>query len=239
MAGLALVGCAPFTADGPPPEHYLLRGAPEHALPAGIQHLPTRLAVERPTVPPGLDSKRIQVIRGDRQLDFVTDARWAEPLPDLLQAVLQETLIAARPDAISPQGRYKLSVRVRAFHPVYSDTGPPEIHVDLVTTLVDRRSGSMLAAARAARRGDAESDHLDAILAGLESRVHGAFLEAASDVGQQWRSRKTTREREPTARDQSGHSNARTQFSVSAGSGKFQSRMIRKDPVGGGSQRGS
>lgn len=189
LLAVAVLGCmsacTPFATDEPPPARYLLIAPAEDGAYGELGWLPAPLSLARPIVPAGLDGERIGVIHGQRRLDYVADARWAEPLPDLLHRVLAASLAPAMepgmPGAGSRTGaRYVIELRFERFHPVYpAENGvPPRIEVGLVAALVDRSDGRVLARARGQHSARADENRLGVIIAHLETALHEAFAEA-------------------------------------------------------------
>jgi uncharacterized lipoprotein YmbA len=179
-----LAGCNPLRSSGPPPVLYLLT-APEAEVAAAsvpLAHLPESLSLARPEVPAGLDGDGIGVIREGRRLDFVAGARWAAPLPELLQRSLSGSLEAAlgTPVTAASTAAHQLAVRVDAFHPVYATTTDraPELDVALTVTLIDARSGAPQALGQGRRVSLARENRLGVIIAELDTLLHEAFMEA-------------------------------------------------------------
>jgi ABC-type uncharacterized transport system auxiliary subunit len=179
-----LAGCNPLRSSGPPPVLYLLTGpeGDETAPPEPLAHLPELLSLSRPEVPAGLDGDGIGVIREGRRLDYVAGARWAEPLPGLLQRSFSRTLEAALGIRVMAAGTaaHQLAVRVDAFHPAYARTTDraPELEVALTVTLVDAQSGVPQATGRGRRASWASENRLGVIIAELDALLHQAFMEA-------------------------------------------------------------
>ncbi len=184
-----LPACTPFATDEAPPLRYLLTAPAEGEAYGDLTWLPTPLTLARPVMPAGLDGERIGVILGQRRLDYVADARWAEPLPEMLHRVLSQGMAAAMspemPAADSRvRARYVLETRLDRFHPIYpsGEGTPPGIEVELVVTLLDRDDGRVLGRARAERSTPAAENRLTAIVERLETSLHEAFVEAMANI---------------------------------------------------------
>lgn len=182
---LALGGCVSLPEPEAEPERYVLNPIP----PAGEgvrASAPGGLGLAMPEVDPGLDSRRIAVIRGDRRLSHYADAVWAAPLPDLLRAFFAGSIENRL--GITPwrQGasRLELTTVVRAFQAEYPDSReePPVLRVVLVAALRDGRTGEVVARTREIRRRPAAANRLDAVTGGLEALLRDAFVAVLETV---------------------------------------------------------
>jgi cholesterol transport system auxiliary component len=119
----------------PEPDVYTLTSASvEQAMPV---HDPV-LVVARPTVRAGLDTDRLAVTREDRRSDVYADARWAAPLPKMVEGLLLDALRSATParavisDHGAFRGRYLLQTEITEFTADYSGGGKvPTVRVSL------------------------------------------------------------------------------------------------------------
>jgi ABC-type uncharacterized transport system auxiliary subunit len=178
-----LAGCMPLRSAEPPVARYLLTGPDAAAAtPATLAQLPQPLALARPGMPAGLDGDGIGIIREGRRLEYVAGARWAEPLPELLQRSLARSLEAALGIPVTAAGAapHRLAVRVDAFHPVYAAAidQAPDLEVALVVTLLEARSGAALATGQGKRAAPASENRLGTIIAELDGLLHEAFVDA-------------------------------------------------------------
>jgi len=186
---LGTAACSPLQISEPSPVRYQLAPPEDLVVPADLTGLPQSLAVFSPAVAPWLDSDRIMLVLGERRLEHAAGARWATTLPDLLENLTRSTLLAAGgPAAVrAPQvagGSHALLLQVEGFHAAYPSgrQARPVLHVDLIVSLLDTRSGAILGAARAARRSRAGENRLALIVAGLERLFVEALLEAAASI---------------------------------------------------------
>mgnify|MGYP006445148317 CR=1 FL=1 len=195
-------GCSPFQASGPAPREYLLSAPAGGVDESSLRGLPAALAVARPTVPPGLDGTRIRIRRPDQRLDYIAEARWAEPLPDLIAHVQRDLLRAsgrrvAQAGTESGNGDAVLELRMERFHPVYSDDleAPPRLEVGLSLTLVDASTGRAIARARAEAATRAQANRTGTIVSGLQRLLQKTLLDGLSQLA-----RTADRRRSPTRR---------------------------------------
>lgn len=118
---------------------YELRAPPAVAAPTRLE---ATLVVARPLARPGLDTDRIVVRLADHRVDSYAGARWSAPLPDMLQALLLDTLRASggwqavSSDRAEFSGRQLLQPEIREFVADYTGgAGPPTVRVTLIATL--------------------------------------------------------------------------------------------------------
>lgn len=158
-----------------PPERYVLRSTTEVAKPASA---PARIRVVEPRMAAGLDSDRIAVLRANRRLDHYADARWAAPLPRLLQAFLADSL-DRRYGAValgSAPARFRLVTVVRDFQAEYPDGSEelPRVRVRLSAVLWDQQQSEAVRRERVALTARAKANRLGAVVAALEGAMQTA-----------------------------------------------------------------
>lgn len=188
---LVLTACVSLKEPAPAPERYVLH--PHQAAEEGAAP-PARLVVAQPRVPPGLESDRIVVIRDGRRLDHLADARWAAPLPEVLQAFFHEALERRFPRleaeaAPGGTGDLRLGATVWAFQAEYEGKADSPPRLRLAMTLRLQRAGDhrTLARMRVARTARAASNRRTAVVAGLEGLLDRAFAQAVAGLWDQWR----------------------------------------------------
>jgi ABC-type uncharacterized transport system auxiliary subunit len=185
---LALGACMPFHKKGPPPVVYQLKApaadmmAQPPAIPAG-----TAVEVSLPAVPAGYDKDRIALgLDGGRRLDYYTNARWAENLPDVLQDIVSAGLRQSLPglvvddDESLPSPTHRLRVEVLDFAPVYAGgaTSLPKARVRLRFALIDMRANTVLLDIRQAADVMPEANTMGAVTAALETGLHRTLHDA-------------------------------------------------------------
>lgn len=95
----------------------------------------TRLLVEMPTAPGGLDTDRILVKPGPLQVQYLPGARWIDPAPVMVQSVVVEAIANARlvrfvstsSGTVFPD--YTLLIDLRDFQAEIGPLGGPPIRV--------------------------------------------------------------------------------------------------------------
>jgi cholesterol transport system auxiliary component len=182
----ALAGCGSlFHSDQPPVTVYALR-APD--APALAPRLNVSLAVAYPLAAPGLAADRIAVTMPDGRFDGYAGVRWAAPVPEIVAALLVETLRARGGfAAVLAEGadfgaRYLLQAEVREFTAVYSGPGrPPVVHVVLVGELVRSRNRELIQSFSARGEAEARDDHQRAVVAAFATAA-GSALTALTDA---------------------------------------------------------
>ncbi|MFA9459720.1 ABC-type transport auxiliary lipoprotein family protein [Thiohalorhabdus sp. Cl-TMA] len=186
LAALPLGGCISLSAqsEDKAPSLYLLNALPPRQ--SGVEKpegRPTSLVVELPQVAPGLATDRIALIRGGQRLDYFANARWAQSLPELLQAFFAESLEhrlprvrVGTPTEVS-SADYRLQVAVRDFQAVYRKglETAPELQVTLVATLSRPGNGKTLVQVREVRERRASANRLGSVVVGLEELLEDAY----------------------------------------------------------------
>ncbi len=143
------------------------------------------LKVDVGQVAPGLDSSGIATRWPGQRLDYVAGARWAEELPQLLEAALVESLQdSGRLRSVQGDfGRFRathtLVVEVRRFEADYTGGGLPVAQVELTATIgkTDRR---VLASFTVSASESAAANRQTALVAALDA----AFARAASELAE-------------------------------------------------------
>ncbi len=181
----ACVGSA-LRSDADAPDRYRLEGPV--AEPGGIA-LPLAIAVSRPRSPLSLDTDRIAVTTPGLGFDYLADARWADPAPQMLQALLVNALtrdarfaaVVAAPSRVPTD--LMLDVEIGRFEAAYANVdAPPTVMVEFGVNLVDVRSGRRLASFRVAATAAAESNRRASVVAAFEQATDQALREAASRI---------------------------------------------------------
>jgi len=165
----------------PVPQPLVYRiGAPKLA--AGAP-LAADLKIDVGQVAPGLDSSGIATRWPGQRLDYVAGARWAEELPQLLEAALVESLQdSGRLRSVQGDfGRFRVThtlvVEVRRFEADYTGGGLPVAQVELTATIgkTDRR---VLASFTVSASESAAENRQTALVAALDA----AFARATTEL---------------------------------------------------------
>jgi len=139
------------------------------------------LEVLLPAAGTGLSGEGIAVLRPGQRLDYYSGARWAEPAPALLQALVVETLrqngrfALVEPDTGPFDAQYLLSLELTHFEAEYADSGAPTVHVELVCTLGQRRGRQVLESFTAAGSATASADRMQAVVDAFEQATRAAL----------------------------------------------------------------
>ena len=126
IAAMALAGCSGLRSDASSPLVYQLRAAGPAATTNPAPRSEVALRIERATARPGYDTDRIIVLRPGLQFDFYAGSRWPGALPDVITALIQDTLrasgsyLAVNDGAAALQSDYTLRVSIRRFEADYS-----------------------------------------------------------------------------------------------------------------------
>ncbi len=158
---LGLAGCA-----APPLPSYDLDSASTQGL--RLRALRGTLAVDTPEADETIDSDRVLVRAAANQLAYLSDARWSERLPALVQSRLIETFQNAH--QLKSVGRpgdlanYSLQLELRSFE---IDATASEARVDIAVVLRSRRTSRPVAAHIFAARAPAPATANGAAAAAL------------------------------------------------------------------------
>jgi cholesterol transport system auxiliary component len=167
----------------PVPQPLVYRiGAPKLAAGAALA---ADLRIDVGHVAPGLDSSAIATRWPSQRLDYVAGARWAEELPQLLEAALVESLQdSGRLRSVQGDfGRFRathtLVVEVRRFEADYTGGGLPVAQVELTATIgkTDRR---VLASFTVSASESAAENRQAALVAALDA----AFARATGELAE-------------------------------------------------------
>ena len=144
------------------------------------------LRIDVGQVAPGLDSSGIATRWPGQRLDYVAGARWAEDLPQLLEAAFVESLQdSGRLRSVQGDfGRFRVThtlvVEVRRFEADYTGGGLPVAQVELTATIgkTDRR---VLASFTVSESESAAENRQTALVAALDA----AFARATAELAEQ------------------------------------------------------
>lgn len=163
-----------------PPAHGLMAQPP--ALPAG-----TRLEIPEPGMAPGLDTERIALaLEGGRKLDYYAGAKWAAPLPDVIQDIAIASLRQSLPglsvddDEHMSGATHRLRLQVQSFAPVYAAKADsiPEIRIAVRFALIRLSDDAIVTDITLGTRLPARANTLGAVTAALETGLHQVLSDA-------------------------------------------------------------
>ena len=149
------------------------------------------IAVAKPELPPGFSTERIALYIGEpRRLDYYAGAKWSARLDDLLQDFIVRTARAELPGRIidtpelGAKPRYRLSVKVTEFQPIYGATAdaPPKLEAALTMTVVSLPDSNVKTRASVKREMTASANTQTAVTKALDELALAATREALQKV---------------------------------------------------------
>jgi ABC-type uncharacterized transport system auxiliary subunit len=190
---LALAACSGLLhSSAPALQLYVLTGpAPPvivpTATPDALRRGPT-LRVARALPGPGLNTDRIALLRPGNRLDYYAGSRWSAPVADLVSD-LELASLRADPDwgAVADDRStfntdYLLQTSIDRFTAEYaSESGPPQIRVDLHVLLIHRGDGTLIGSFAVSEKADATQNRMASVIAAFSA----AAAEAISAVQMQ------------------------------------------------------
>jgi cholesterol transport system auxiliary component len=199
LLGVLLSGCSGlFHSTTPPAQTYYLRApitstaAPPAATPAGAS---VSLRVEPPIAGPGLDTARILLVQADHRMNFYAASRWPAPAPQLIEALVVETLRASGTwssvqDATSAfPAQYLLQITMRRFDADYSGGALPEVHVVFDCTLGRREGHEVIASFVVQGTASAAADRMGDVVTAFEQATGAALTSLSQQAGEALRER--------------------------------------------------
>jgi cholesterol transport system auxiliary component len=188
----ALGGCSSgLRSDDAAPVTYVLRAPAVTAAPSAggaAAPLPASVLVARIAAHPGYDGDRIVLLAPDRRLDVYAGSRWPAPAPDLVGALVVDTLRASgrlravHDDASPFTADYTLRVTIRRFDADYTAAGldaAPRVVVTLDGTLGRRVDRGAVATFVAEAGRQAASNRMSAVVAAFDEALQAALGELA------------------------------------------------------------
>jgi cholesterol transport system auxiliary component len=204
LLGLPLTGCTGlFHSNAPPEQTYYLRVA--EAGSAAPAPMSASLRVGHVTASPGLDSPHIMLVRADHRMDFYAGSRWPAPAPEMLEALVVETVRASGQwssveDSTSPfPSDYLLQLVVRRFEAQYAQgpDAPPVVQVTF-DCIVGRREGrDVIASFVASASASASANRLGEVVQAFQQASASALATVAQQSAQAARA---DRQRAPSER---------------------------------------
>jgi cholesterol transport system auxiliary component len=185
---IALSGCAAVSALGrasEPLDAYELR-APA-AVPVARAAQGIEVVVELPTSSGALATERILVRPSRTQVQYLPDAQWTAPAPDMLQSAMIETLlrtgafrfVGSRPLGVS--GDVALVTTLLDFGAVVAGEGAV-IEVTLVARLVRESDAAVTGSRTITQRVPVPDTATPTLIAGFEAATDAALAELAGWV---------------------------------------------------------
>jgi cholesterol transport system auxiliary component len=156
-----------------------------HASDAGTAKVayPSQLSIALPTASPGLDSRRIAVLRNANQLDYYQGARWGGTAPEIVQSFLVSLLQSQQGfKGVAAEGAHVdaellLDLQLRDFQAIYASADAnPVIKVTLVGTLVQIKSRKAVAFLNATASVPTNDNRLSAVIAAFQTATQQASI---------------------------------------------------------------
>jgi cholesterol transport system auxiliary component len=184
---LALGGCSGITQRRTPESDVYALTSPGRAAQI-VQHSDV-LLVARPRARAGLDGDQLTVHLADGRQDSYTGARWAAPLPQLIEGPLIDALQAAGvggavlSDRSTFHGRYLLQTEIIAFTAEYASAGAaPTVHVELSADLGATGNRQWLATASGSGQAQATADRRTEVVIAYQAAWNAAVQQLAAEV---------------------------------------------------------
>lgn len=182
LSALLLAGCSGLRSDASSPLVYQLRAPAPAANATPTPRYDVALRIERAAARPGYDTDRIIVLRPGLQLDFYAGSRWPGALPDVVTALILDTLrasgsyLAINDGAAALQSDYALRVSIRRFEADYSGgDGAPRVQVAFDCTVGRRSDRGIVATFTAEATAAAATDRMVAVVAAFDAATSDAL----------------------------------------------------------------
>jgi ABC-type uncharacterized transport system auxiliary subunit len=192
IAAAALMSaCGIFKSNSPGEQVYVLHpaGSPANA---GNTVIDRMLVVPQPEAAPALNTPRIALTQPDNRLDYFADSRWGAPLPQVLGALVVESLIASRTfsvvagtDPSAGHGDFQLLLTVRHFEAEYSGNAKgstPVARVAIECLLTSTSPRRVVGRCDAEAREPAGDNRMGEIVAALDRAAQKAVTEMGGKV---------------------------------------------------------
>jgi cholesterol transport system auxiliary component len=170
-------------SNEPPVQSYVLRAEAGAAAvsEASGNNLPV-MQVEAVQTGPGLDSDHIVLLRADRRFDSYAGSRWADEMPQMIEALVVDSLRdsgayrAVFGDAAPFPADYTIAVTVRRFEADYTDSSAaPTVQVALDVAVGRRSDRALLAAFSSVASAAATENRMSAVVAAFERATQSAL----------------------------------------------------------------
>jgi ABC-type uncharacterized transport system auxiliary subunit len=201
---LALSGCSGLLhSTAPALQLYVLTAPPPPVLvptgtPDALRRPGPTLRVARALPGPALNTDRIALLRPGNRLDYYAGSRWSAPLADLVSelelAVLREDPDwgAVADDRSTFNTDYLLQTSIDRFTAEYaSESGPPDIRVDLHVLLIRRSDGTLLGSFAVSEKESAKENRMASVVATFSAVADQAIGAVQTQSDQLLRSAKS------------------------------------------------
>jgi ABC-type uncharacterized transport system auxiliary subunit len=198
---LALAACSGLLhSTAPALQLYVLAPPPPvvtSGTPDALRRGPT-LRVARALPGPALNTDRIALLRPGNRLDYYAGSRWSAPLADLVSdlelAALREDHEwgAVADDRSTFNTDYLLQTSVDRFTAEYaSESGPPDIRVDLHVLLIHRGDGTLIGSFAVSEKASATQNRMASVIAAFSTAATAAISTVQTQCDQLLRSVKS------------------------------------------------
>ena len=189
LVGLA-AGCATLSALGTSSEaldaYTLTAPSPTNRAAASR----TRLLVEIPTASGGIDTDRILVKPGPRQVQYLPGARWIDPAPVLVQSLVVESIanaglvrfVSASSGTVFPD--YTLLIDLRDFQAELVSGDPPmRVVIRMDVSMVRDDDREIVATRRIEALAATSAEDVPGIVAAFDTAMHRSLMELLAWTG--------------------------------------------------------
>ena len=188
LATLALGACSTsslFDSEMPVPQSYVIAPVPPAKAPTESRASSVDVAIARPDVAPGLDSRRIAVLRG-QLLDHYRRNEWGGSVTEIVQTLLvssldqQQLFRSVTSEQTRVSSDYLLDVEVRDFQAEYADAAAtPNVRVTLISRLIRVTNRELVATMQSTALQPANDNRMGAVAAAFEVAAQKVALDLA------------------------------------------------------------
>lgn len=175
-----------FDSETPTPTNYILVPLPPAAAATPSRASTVDVAIARPDVSPGLDTRRIAVLRG-RQLDYYRGTEWGSNVTEVVQTLLvsslddQHVFRSVTSEQTRVSSEYLLDVEVRDFQAEYPGaTDIPQVRVTMITRLIRVDDREMIATINSSALRSATDNRMSEVAAAFEAASHEVARDLAT-----------------------------------------------------------
>ena len=188
LVTLTLAACSTaslFDSEMPIPQSYVIAAVPAAKAPTASRASNIDIAIARPDVVPGLDSRRIAVLRG-QQLDHYRRNEWSGSVTEIVQTLLvssldqQQLFRSVTSEQTRVSSEYLLDVEVRDFQAEYADKAAnPQVRVTMIARLIRVSNRELVATINSTALQAATDNKMGAVAAAFEVAAQKVALELA------------------------------------------------------------
>lgn len=160
----ALAGCGKFLDPGPPLPQVLLN--PELPGPTASAAMPLQVLVARPEAGSDINTDRIAALFDGLKVKYLSNARWASPVPGMVQRLMVDSLEASKcfsgvgDEASGLTSQLRLSMDIKRFYLRYDAGAKPVVDIAVTLRLVNLQTGNSLGFTRVETAQAAQSEDL-------------------------------------------------------------------------------